>query len=259
MTDLKKILAIVLFVTGLLLLGACSTSIKFKSMAPDNMMLTGYLSKPDGDGPFPAVVMLHGCDGIREHYEPWILRLNEWGYVTFMVDSFGPRNETNLCTPEKNKVIRPLKRGLDAHGAKQYLAGLPFVDPNRISVMGWSHGGSSTLMAVSNYYWDKNIGEPFKAAIAFYPWCYAFSDPPKSPLLILIGEEDDWTPAHRCNNNFLRYVENEVTLIVYPEAHHAFDFDEPLHKYMGHMVGRNNKAAADAEIQVNNFLGKHLK
>ncbi len=63
---------------------------------------------------------------------------------------------------------------MDAHSAKLYLAGLPFVDSDKIAVIGWSFGGISTLTAIGNDYvkflpYEKK--DPFKAAISFYPYC----------------------------------------------------------------------------------------
>jgi hypothetical protein len=51
--------------------------------------LTGILSLPDGKGPFPAIVILHGCDGIRARETGWASRLNHWGYAALIVDSAG--------------------------------------------------------------------------------------------------------------------------------------------------------------------------
>ena len=67
--------------------------------------LSGYLARPhaglaaelDGDspsnggGPFPAVVVLHGCVGITGHFTGIGDRLSSWGYVALAVDSLGPR------------------------------------------------------------------------------------------------------------------------------------------------------------------------
>lgn len=257
MGGLRKIYILAPFVIGLLVLGACSTSVKFKTMALDEKMLAGYLLKPDGDGPFPAVVMLHGCDGLQDIYRPWAFRLRKWGYVTLRVDSFSPRNESYLCG-YRSFIISPSKRGFDAHGARLYLAGLPFVDQNRIAVIGWSHGGSSALWAVSSYHVHGKTLEPFSATIAFYPSCEAYHTNPTSPLLILIGEKDTWTLALYCEH-LLKDIDG-VTIKVYPEAHHSFDHEFPLHLHKeGHLVGRNDKAAADAYIQVKEFLEKHLK
>jgi dipeptidyl aminopeptidase/acylaminoacyl peptidase len=63
-----------------------------------NVQLTGQLYQPAGEGPFPAVVFLHGCAGIDPVQHHWAHRLQQWGYVVLLVDSFGPRGVTNVCT-----------------------------------------------------------------------------------------------------------------------------------------------------------------
>ena len=241
-------------------LTACASTAVFKSLdlnkTGGHQILRGQLTKPSGDGPFPALVLLHGCSGPLEHYSEWIVRLRRWGYVSLMVDSFGPREESNICAPGQGQIIQPARRAKDAHGAKLYLESLPFVDPNRIAVMGWSHGGMSTLEAVAI---NEPSSSPFQAAIAFYPHCtplYIVN----TPLLVLIGEKDDWTPANLCQF----YIKTkkgwpEIILKVYPDAHHAFDQPLRLNYYMGHMVGRDLSAAVDSYKRVRAFLGKYLK
>src|SRR5215510_57673 len=59
--------------------------------------LTARLRRPDGGGPFPTLVLLHGCGGITPGNDWWTETLRRWGYVTLLVDSFGPRGRTNIC------------------------------------------------------------------------------------------------------------------------------------------------------------------
>ena len=73
--------------------------------------LSGYLARPDaglaaelegdspsnGGGPFPAVVVLHGCIGITGHFTGIADRLSSWGYVALAVDSLGPRGISSRC------------------------------------------------------------------------------------------------------------------------------------------------------------------
>jgi dienelactone hydrolase len=255
---MRQIIITVIVVAGLLLSGACTTAVKFKSNAQSDLTLRGYSIKPDGDGRFPAVVMLHGCGGIRDFHLQWASRLKEWGYVSLRVDSFSPRNISNICANGESEDVSPYHRALDAHGAKLYLSELPFVDQRRIAVMGWSQGGRSVLWAAMRHdYLPNDIGEPFRAAIAFYPWCRNI--PPKfgSPLLILIGEKDDWTPASLCES-LQEYVKSELTLIIYPEAYHSFDANYSLQYYMGHWIGNNGEASADAQKQAKNSLTNTL-
>ena len=50
--------------------------------------ITGKLSKPEGAGSFPTVVLLHSCFGIRPYQDRWATKLAKWGYVALQVDSF---------------------------------------------------------------------------------------------------------------------------------------------------------------------------
>ena len=86
--------------------------------------LSGYLTLPPGDGPFPAVILLHGCSGL-----PGALRrLGEWaewyrarGWASIILDSFGPRNIAAVCG---NNEVTANDRANDAYAALSYLAGL---------------------------------------------------------------------------------------------------------------------------------------
>ena len=227
------------------------------------LQLRGYLYRPDGSGPFPAVVALHGCGGIRPRLHQWASTLREWGYVVLLVDSFTPRGQTIICN-EGFRVDPQYVRMPDAYAAQAYLARQPFVAPQRVGLMGWSHGGSTTLYAVDAIYLTRLHVTPFQAAIAFYPWCLPQLRQLNAPLLILIGEADDWTPASRCRE-MLRRSEPpgeqpaaRIMLRVYPGAHHAFDSLTPPGPAYGHTVGRHPEAAGQAEAEVKQFLAQHL-
>jgi dienelactone hydrolase len=223
--------------------------------------LAGRLKKPDGPGPFPAVVLLHGCGGIqpkRDHR--WAERLTGWGYVTLQADSFRPRGLSNVCTYSGRDSADILRnRVADAYDAKEYLAGLPFVDRSRIAVMGWSHGGATTLDTLS-----QRTDHPFRAAIAFYPSCRRILTGLNAPLLILIGEADDWTPASRCIEMMPQgQAASGVTLKVYPGAHHGFDTLDANANVRGssgmHRLQYQPEAEADSRIRVRAFFEKNLK
>jgi dienelactone hydrolase len=227
------------------------------------LQLTGHLYRPDGPGPFPAVVALHGCGGIGPNLHRWAQTLQQWGYVALLVDSFSPRGKTNICDSTLS-VDPQYARMPDAYAAKSYLARQPFVDGNRVAVMGWSHGGSTTLYAVDNIYLDRLSSAPFKAAIAFYPGCDTRLLRVNAPLLILMGEDDDWTLASRCKDMVSQSEQwggkpaDGVTLQVYPGAHHGFDSLVPPRSCYGHMVGGHPEAAAQAAEEVKRFLAQHL-
>lgn len=216
------------------------------------------LYRPEGKGTFPAIVVLHGCDGIGAHYRAWARRLASWGYVALLVDSFGPRNVKTVCN--RGRDVPPQLRARDALAAADYLRTLPDVQANRIGVVGFSHGGWAALKAVLASDAGVVVTRPFVAAVAFYPGC----ELPRSDLLtntlILIGDADDWASLSRCE----RWRDTVVTrghavqLIAYPGAAHGFDTGRSLHVYAGHVVGGDPAAAADAIVQTKAFFQRYL-
>jgi len=184
-------------------------------------LISGQLYRPAGEGPFPAIVALHGCDGRRQASDDAFgAKINALGWVLLAVDSFGPRGIAHRCTFD---VGPPVDRVMDAYGALQYLARLPFVDADRIAAVGFSQGAMVALSAVQLGGIESLFDRHFRAVVAYYPWCREqnFS----VPILILIGELDDWTPAKACREMMERRSSEgaPVRLIVYPGAWHAFN------------------------------------
>lgn len=208
-------------------------------------LISGELYRPVGEGPFPAVVVLHGCDGRRQASDDAFgARITALGWVLLAVDSFGPRGIAHRCTFD---VGPPVDRVMDAYGALQYLAGLPFVDAERIAVLGFSQGAMVALSAVQLGGIETLVDRHFKAVVAYYPWCHEqnFS----APTLILIGELDDWTPAKACQDMMARRSSEgaSVRLIVYPGAWHALNFPRaaPVTAF-GHRIEYDEAAARGA-------------
>ena len=246
---------------------ACDGSVKnvkfdnsfSQKLGGEPVTLPGKLVKPAGNGPFPAVVIMHPCVGITPNLDRWASRFKSWGYVSLQVDSFRPRGVSNDCGKPPKKVPYGL-RAQDAYDAKSYLATLPFVDPDKIAVVGWSHGAVSTIEVVTldfNYPQEKS----FRAAVAFYPCCKKGLDYVNAPLLILTGELDDWCPAQNCIDNLPQITKtgHEVILKVYHGAYHCFDIKGLDKTLNGHRLKYNRRATVDAEIRVKDFLAKHLR
>lgn len=245
--------------------------------------------KPDGAGPFPAVVMLHDCSGLgpRSSGSPkrWASQLVKRGYVVAIPDSFGTRGHAGgVCTnPSPSRAeVAPLRRVPDAYAALDHLRSLPFVAKDRIGVMGGSHGGATTLAALAERARDpgalaESKRRGFAAGIALYPGC-AIGNPrfteeyrAVAPLLILAGERDDWTPAAACVRlaEAARRAGKPVEIKVYPGAHHSFDSANPERHVAtrinsnapggrGATTGGNAQAWADSIDQVAAFFARHL-
>lgn len=195
--------------------------------------LGGELAFPEGSGPFPAVVLAHGCNGNRNIERAWGPILRQWGYATFVIDSFGGRGLTEVCT--QGGALLPLERVPDAYGALRLLAANPRIDARRIALMGFSHGGALTLLAATA--WAKDTYAPagqaaFRAFFPFYPNCNARfpeRDRVSAPVRIHTGAADDWTPAAPCADLAarLKAAGQDVGIDVYPAAHHGFDQAPP--------------------------------
>lgn len=171
----------------------------------DGIGLTGWLARPAGSGPFPAVVAMHGCGGlwtgpgkINARESDWSGRLVSAGYAVLLPDSFLPRGLTSLCN-DRDRSLTPADRARDALGARDWLARQRFIAPGRVGLIGWSNGGSSVLHVAGSGAAAGPGG--FAAVIAFYPGCRVILKQGWSarvPTTILHGLSDDWTPAAPC-------------------------------------------------------------
>ena len=239
----------------------------FSAVARSAFPLPIVLTKPAGDGPFPAVVILHDCSGLGPHssFSPfrWATRLNQAGYVTAAPDSFSTRGHPDgICTDASPPNVRFVERARDAYATLDYLQTLPFVDGKRVALMGGSHGGGSTLSAmVEGPIGAERTGAGFIGAVALYPGCgrgmgdwKVTRDPaqknvitsmlgvyrPRAPVLILVGALDDWTPAAQCQQmvDAARAQGEPIDLKIYPGAYHSFDSPNPV-RYSAKRVNAN--------------------
>jgi dienelactone hydrolase len=226
--------------------------------------IQGYLAKPDGAGPFPAIVGLHGCAGMHDTTKQRLAdELVARGYVLLLVDSYATRGIEHACTTTAFATF--LTRRPDAYGALAFLARQSFVDPRRVAVVGFSAGARVTLSVA-----EPNSFEPFvpasnlrfRAAAAFYPPCQAAVARPGIPTLIFIGALDDWTPAANCSDKIARWGNDgpPVELVVYPDAHHGFYYPhlQPGMTLFGHWLEYNGEAADNARHRLHQFLDRHL-
>ncbi|PKA03438.1 dienelactone hydrolase family protein [Leptospira ellisii] len=219
------------------------------------IVITGYFSKPEGNGPYPLIVMMHGCGGAYSYNDPnrgvgslfteWADRGKTIGYATLLLDSFTPRNAPqdqcgNGAGVGTSEVI---DRPTDAYAALDYVRRSAVVDSDRIVLLGWSHGGSSVLSTVdtnSTLSYRSVYPKPFQAAVSFYPGCglnNAFggiadgSYLPFTDTRILAAGLDPLYTSGYCDDRIARAqtlgasaaTGNSFTITVYPNTHHSFD------------------------------------
>jgi dienelactone hydrolase len=240
-------------------------------------LIDAWMFRPAGEGPFPALVALHGCNGLysrgglTKHMREWAERLVALGYVVLLPDSFSPRGAKQTCS-DPGRVQPGVERSRDAYGALLYLERQPFVQPNAVGVLGWSNGGTTVLatVAAGSRARPASLAHDFRVAVAFYPSCRRAAaeyntDParPVTPLHVLIGANDDWNPALPCVElgERARALSQPVEVVVYPGAHHGFDSSAPLQTRSGvatpsgrATIGTDPAARADSIERVARIL-----
>jgi dienelactone hydrolase len=246
------------------------------------------LFKPDGPGPFPALVLVHQCGGLGGRKPN--LSMMEWaksavahGYVALVIDALESRGVDSVCYGPKNDVT--FGRGVrDAFQAAAHLRRQPFVDPGHVGLAGWSWGAMVGLLASSRH-WAAALGDgiPFAATVAMYPGCFKIRqagaqgpdatttdiarDDIDRPLLVLMGGEDTETPAADCQARLASATAAgaPVETHLYPEATHCWDCRQldGLNKVdlRGHSVTYRYDAAitADSEARMFDFLDRRLR
>lgn len=222
--------------------------------------------RPQGAGPFPAVVLLHPCSGPELYNYDWGRWLRNLGYVAIIPNSFAPRHLHSTCG---SIDVKPGKQALDGLGALVYLRGRPDVTPKMVAVMGWSHGGAATLASIAGPLVRRvhPKGGPYRVAIALYPGCDGWKTPRlTSPLLMLMGSDDDWAKPGPCieHAKALKADGAVIEWKIYSGTMHAFDAPSVERVMQVPGVGTvhlryDASAAADAHTQVQRFLSVHLR
>jgi dienelactone hydrolase len=176
--------------------------------------IRGFLSKPQGNGPFAAVVMFPGISGFGVHLGDLTRHADHYngmGLVALAMDPAGSRGY-----PAGSSPTGPALRK-DAYAALNYLRSTAIVGPQKIFVEGISRGGGVVLAALdANQNADQS--QRFAGGIAYVPWCYP-SLAPYAPLIIFSAGDDWVASAKPCEQ--LRGRAN-LDVVVFPGAAHEF-------------------------------------
>ncbi|MBS4045662.1 MAG: dienelactone hydrolase family protein [Alphaproteobacteria bacterium] len=272
---MKKVLSAAL-VCGLVALSGCKTATGESARYPNvtasggvgDEQISAKIYRPEGAGPFPTVILLHGCNGPGAHMQWWADKITSWGYAAAVVDSFGPRGQGDLC--QDTHRVGPYKRVFDVFGTVEFLKTQPFVKADSIGLIGFSHGGWTIMKTVQRGFNPSKYN--IKAAVAFYPYCTPGRDDDVAlPLMVLMGDSDDWTPPANCQKlQTSLKTPTLVDMVFLKGAYHAFDYPYPPGGYVVQGVGEGGKitsrrvqydakAAAEADARTKAFFERHLK
>jgi len=192
--------------------------------------------KPDGAGPFPAIVLLHTCGAISpDQTRYWVKSTIAKGYVAFILDSWSQRNLPNgTCDIVKPGFNTTSVRLRDAYDALARLEEIPSVDVDHVAAVGFSHGARMAYMLANagTAKMFSTSGRHFTAAVAVYGECYnrptkfAYLRPPVDiPLLALLGDNDADGDVTQCQPRLeaIKAAGAPVEWHIFPGVGHAWD------------------------------------
>lgn len=260
---------LVLLTTVLLPAHAHAELLTFRSETiPADLTATigGDLSLPKGRGPFPVVILLHPCGGLDEvvltTLQAHSRELLKSGFATLILDSYGSRNLTGgkMCS---NKLYRSdIRYGIrrdDAFNAMVVLQRHANISRENIFLLGLSDGGSAAVLSAKGGREDT-----FRAIASYYPDCgkllagvgYVY----KSPIIVFVGERDDWTPPAECIKSKSPGVVTgaEFEVISYPNTYHGFDQPRPMRKVLGYTMAYDREATVDSRKRYIEFFINYL-
>lgn len=242
-----------------------------------NLTLHAQLYKPDGAGPFPTVIALHGCGGLSGDPQPVPARYRDWaeqllktGHAVLLPDSYGSRELGPQCRVSERRVHARRERVADIRASRLWLLQQPWAAHDRISLIGWANGASAVLWAVRPQLSPRGSVPDFRSAIAFYPDCRLSAGlgwSTRVPTLLLIGANDDVSSPQACRQmvDGARGRSALTQIVVYPGAPHDFDRAElPLRVIAGAdaalpergHIGTDAQARADAQKRVAEWLAR---
>lgn len=222
--------------------------------------------RPEGEGPFPAALLFHGCGGVQPFLHDWAARLRDQGFLAVVVDSLTGRGLPweDVCS---GSALLGGERAGDVLVSLDDVRRRPDVDPERIALLGWSHGSWAVLDLLAfdpprTLPWNLSRAPAdglagVSAAVLFYPYCGVAAHAPghwssDARTLLLLANRDRITPAEDCRAvaATLREQGRPVEIHSY-DAQHGFDAPE-------YAVGTNEhydaEVTADAQARVAAFL-----
>lgn len=137
--------------------------------------------KPEGKGPFPVAIHLHGCGGRQPFHDGYAAVALETGVASVIVDSFAPRNisrraaQMAICTGLR---LRGAERSVDLFAVLHWLETQAWADGDRVLAAGWSHGSWTIMDALAGAYSSTGLVDEvpemldrLHSTFLVYPYC----------------------------------------------------------------------------------------
>jgi len=225
------------------------TASQMVSFQAGDERLEAYLARPEGEGPFPGVVVIHEALGLNDNIKDVAWRFADEGYVAFAVDLFANRNRAVCMARIMGGMLRgsPDRFGVpDLKAALAVLAEQPSVDSERLGAIGFCMGGGFAIAWACT---DDRL-----KAVAPY---YGFNPRPLSavarscPVVGSYPEKDFTARSARKLDAELDRQRIPHDVKIYPGARHSF-FNDRGRTY-------DPTASEDSWRRTLAFFGKHLR
>lgn len=190
----------------------------------------GFLARPEGDGPFPGVIVIQEWWGLNENIKDIAQRFAREGYAAFAPDLYHGR--VTREPDQAQKLMMALDMPLAAKElvkATEYLAGQKYIAGRGIGATGFCMGGGLAMRLACE---SPLIG----AVVPFYgfpPEPIDIVQSMKAKALVIFAENDDWIgpPARDKLQQALSEHNKDYEMKVYPGTHHGFfrDVDNEQH------------------------------
>lgn len=216
----------------------------------------GHLARPaEGEGPFPAVVVVMEAFGLNRHIKGVAERIAAEGYVALAPDvyyrepdrvaDYGdlPKALALMGKLRDEDVLSDMRAALDA------LRSRADVRADAIGMTGFCMGGRITFLCATAL--------PLQAAVCFYGGgiggLLGRAEGISCPIVLLFGERDGFIPLSEVEAIRSRLAElgKEAEVVVYPGADHGFFCDE--------RPSYHEEAARDAWRRLTEHFAKHLR
>ena len=200
----------------------------------DEQDMFGSLIFPDEEKEkYPLVICMHGSMGWRGHHHEHSVNFLNNGFAIFRVNSFDARQVVSIVEDQIQVTLATVMT--DCFNALKILSKHPNIDSSKIFIAGWSLGGSTAVYSAWDPLAEKLApeGERFAGHLAFYPGAFMWPEEmrwSKSPILTLIGADDDYTPPVLIEKLSPAINQNggNSKVIVYKGGHHSFDSIDPV-------------------------------
>lgn len=232
--------------------------------APDGPM-PAFAVRPEGDGPFPGVIVVMEAFGLNDHVKSVAERIAREGYVVVAPDVYYRSPDRVAGYHELPKAIGLMsqlddrKLVADVRAVMDWIEARPGVRKGRIGITGFCMGGRIAFLAACHL--------PVAAAASFYGGGIGHVRMPsertphapiedaagiRAPLLIFYGDADAFVPPEEVAlvKERLEKLGKEARVIVYPGADHGFFCDE--------RSSYHEAAAQDSWRKLLSFFDKHL-